>query len=312
MMRKNIAQILKRVRRDTGNTKFSATNGLTNTDLIEFLTEAQNTIQTAIINSGARGAFEAEHRQDIVAGQEVYSMPVDAITECGVTHLEASTTGSEDDFVTLRPIGYHEKLNVKDGTPSKYIYRDVNVLLNPVSNRNVPLGLKMQYKRALPSLDTARGTVASVTLTSSPNTITALTLSTTGLEADELKRGDYITIVDRLGNIKMDKILIDDVDQGTGVVTVNAAFEYEDGQTIAVGDVAVSGFRASTHSQLPDFTERYLVRYCTVMIQNRTSDDDLMNNDAILTRLESDIVEKWSNYNNDVEYIPVLNHWIGE
>jgi hypothetical protein len=120
---------------------------------------------------------------------------------------------------------------------------------------------------------------------------------------------DYITVVSKTGVIKMKSILIDSVDTSTGVVTVDTDFVYEDGETIEVGDYVVHGKYATTHSELPEICERYLLEFGYKRIFYRDSSQDWQIAHQELVQSRVDIIDAIASMTSDVNYIPEIINW---
>jgi hypothetical protein len=118
-----------------------------------------------------------------------------------------------------------------------------------------------------------------------------LDVSTDTVDTTELSKWTRVSFVDAEGNVKMSNIQVDAVSGSTGEVTVNASFSYQDGETIEVGNYIVAGDYATTHIQLDDMVERYLIAYATLQ-QN------------ILLEMESDIVSAYAEISDDITEIP--------
>ena len=97
-----------------------------------------------------------------------------------------------------------------------------------------------------------------------------------------------------------------DLNTSTGEITVDT-FEYEDGETIAVGDYVVSGKYTTTHSELPDIAERYLLMFGQWRVQKRDSSNDSVDANAEAKEMEADIMATYAEQTKDVAEIPILD-----
>jgi hypothetical protein len=197
-----------------------------------------------------------------------------------------------------------ERINGLAGNPAYYIRQGSSVIMQPPPQNGG--FLRMTYQKTIPVLDKKRGTVASATL--GVNTITSLVLdTTTELDATALEEQNFITIVDKNGLVKMRYIPIDGVDSSTGVVTVSSGFVFESGETIEAGDYAVRGKYASTHSQLPDICEKYLLEYCNMRIFVRDSSTDQAELAALMQKIEATLKQAFAEPDNDPDRIPIID-----
>ena len=110
----------------------------------------------------------------------------------------------------------------------------------------------------------------------------------------------------------MREIPISAIDSSTGVVTVDAGFMYESGETIEVGDFAVRGKYSSTYSQLPDICEKYLLEYSNTRILMRDSSTDAEAIAQILAKVQTTLQTAYAEPDSDPDYVAVLDgQWLG-
>jgi len=310
-MSRYVSYLIDDVRQSTENEDFSETIGIKDAEFLRFLNDAQYRIQNLIVQQHPN-IFVKDKTYSVVGSQEAYTLPNDAYMGNKVTNVEYShqSTGL-DYFYNLRPT---VNMNRKSGTnsgfsynrPEHYIRRSNQILLVPVPTSSTGQ-LRLSYVQRLPKLDLRRGSVATVTLDSNNNTITTLTLdvSTDTVDTTELSKWTRVSFVDAEGNVKMSNIQVDAVSGSTGEVTVNASFSYQDGETIEVGNYIVAGDYTTTHIQLDDMVERYLIAYATLKILQRDSNImDLQTQQNILLEMESDIVSAYAEISDDITEIP--------
>jgi len=116
-----------------------------------------------------------------------------------------------------------------------------------------------------------------------------------------------LSIVNEEGVVQMSNIKFTAVSGATGTVTIDSSFTFESGETISVGDYVVAGSYASTHVQLDDLVERYLIAYCTAKIFQRDSNvTDLGVQQQIMAEMENDIVMAYSEISDDIMEIPAI------
>jgi hypothetical protein len=108
------------------------------------------------------------------------------------------------------------------------------------------------------------------------------------------------------GTIKCPKVEYSSV-AANGVVTLVGTHAYLTGETITVGDYVVPGERATTHSELPDNCERYLISYVTWKILKRDSSTGSQEHVQELQMLAQQIVEAYAAAAQDVTRIPIIN-----
>jgi hypothetical protein len=300
--------LISQVRRETENEDPTASTGIQDVEFLQYLNDAQDRLQS-VITATYPVMFVNEKELSVIVDTEKYDIPDNAYMENKLITVEYSPSGISEDYYHLEQTTMKRRDTAVQGFPVAYVRRSGQILLQP---RPQQAGLlRVNYVKTLNRLDKRRGIVSIVTLGS--NSITNLELdassATTVLDTTSLLEQDYITIVNKDGVIKMRNIPISGIDNSTGVVTIDAGFTFDTDETIEVGDFAVSGKDASTHSELPRMCERYLIAYCAWKILKRDSSVDYAEQEQELLSMEQDIVNSFSDVSDDVRYVPQLNHW---
>jgi hypothetical protein len=295
--------LIQASRKATENQEFTATAGIQDDEFLEYLNNGQEEIHS-ILQSTFPGILTAYKTQQATVQQETYTVPRDLYLGTRIDMIEYSASGLDQDYYLLKKGQLKERLNTQAGNPAFYIRRGNEILIQPKPQQ---AGLiRWSYQKAIPRLDVKRGTVLSVTLTGS--TITSLTLDPSILlDASGLMEEGKITIVDKSGAVKMRSIPVSNVDQTTGVVTVEAGFTFQAGESIAVGDFACRGDFASNVSQLPDVCEKYLLEYCNLRIMIRDSQTDSAEVSAVLQKVGETLRLAYSEPDNDPDRIPLID-----
>lgn len=297
-----IELLITQSRRETENEEFTDTTGISDEEFIEFANRAQSRIQTGI-SLLFPDLFLEEKEIDAVINQEDYAIPLDAFLGSRVELVEYSPDGTQSGYYNLDKGSKKERLSGVSSTPSFYIRRSGFILLQPAPQQAGTI--RITYQKSLPKIDKRRAQVSAVTLTS--NSITSLTLDTTQ-EIDDvaLLEENYITVIDKNGVIKMKEIPITAISTSSGAVTVEAGFTFESGETIAVGDYVVRGKEASTHSQLPDVCQPFLIAYMNWKALFRDSSNDSVEQNQELKELMNEILASYGDPDGDVNRVPIL------
>lgn len=311
---KRVDLLIKQIRRATENEEFSDSIGITDDEILQYLNDAQTRLQSKIADSNT-SIFIVDYITDTVKGQEAYDLPENTLLGNMVKSVEHAQSGANDeDFYKLEYVTLYERNTNVDGIPSWYSRRNGQVLLSPLP-QNSTGRIRIQYVRKLAELDKRRGIVSSVTLNTTDRTITELKLDPAGtppIDSDSLGDRDYMTIVDRYGNVKMKNIPFDSIDTATGVVTITSGFTYDEGETIAVGNYCAGGTESTTHSELPDICERYLLAYAQTKLLARDSSVDVAEQLTELTSMERDLMKIFADPEDDVVRVPRLDDpWNG-
>lgn len=300
---RRIDLLITQSRRSTENLDFTEDAGIQDEEILRYFNDGQDELYRTIQNVFP-DMFQSEKIIQCASEQEAYEIPDDCYIGQRIDMVEYSRSGQEKDYYTLKKGDKRERLNGSSGNPSFYIRRGGEILIQP---RPEGTGkLRVLYQKTIPTLDIRRAVVFSATLATS--TITALTLDTTqALDDTSLLEDGFITIVDKNGVVKMRYIPITAIDTATGVVTIDAGFEFESGETIAAGDYVLRGKYSSTHSVLPDPFESYLLEYANTRTLIRDSSADSAELASLLDRISAGIQKTVSEPDGDVSQVTVLD-----
>jgi hypothetical protein len=300
--------LVKEVLRMTENEDAQeADSGITKSEVVQYLNEAQDRIQSIISNADKK-AFAKEGFISIVADQEAYDLPSDIALGARIITIENKIGTGSNDYLLINENTITDRRTAQASFGSVfprfyYIRRADQILLNPIPSSAETNGLRITYEQRLPDLDIRRGKIESRTITATSLTDFTIYLSSSGLEKDDinstdglaiLSSVDYVSIVDRDGATLMDKIPIDKYDSATGKVTVSSGFLFESGQTAPVDAYVVAGKTATTHSQLEDVAERFLINYAVMEILRRDTALELHDRQFLKVKsLEQDIMKSY-------------------
>jgi hypothetical protein len=304
---RRVELLIEQSRRATESQNFSEEAGIQDSEFLEYLNNAQDRIFSRILSTYP-DEFLAEDEQDAIIGTESYSIPSDAFMKTKVKTVEYSQSGQARDYYFLDQSVLRERYHGTSGNPCAYIRRNNKVLLQPAPS--TAGSIRICYTRKINRLDKRRGTVSAVTLDSGTKTITSLTLDTTNLSANDIEDIEalgYICVVDKDGVIQMKDIPVSDIDQDTGLITLDGSFTYVTGETIAVGNYIVMGKNTSTHSELDDSCERYLIAHCDWKVLKRDSSQDSIEQSSELNDILSEIVDSYKDVDDDVDLVPILD-----
>lgn len=297
--------LIAQARLETDNSDYSTTAGLQQQEFIQAACDAQDHLQSAILIQKPEGVFEKATDIRCSSGVEAYPLPFDAYLKSRVVSVHCSPNGIEREFYPIKQVTSRERYFGVRGTPTEYLRQGTNVILQPIPNSS---GTKIRviHKYKIPRLDLRRATVGAVVLGAS--SITSLTLDTSAdLDRAGLVEENYFTVVDKNGAVKMRRIAFTDIDESTGVVTIDPGFAFESGESIAVGDFLVRGPWSTTHSELADECERYLVTFMKLRALHHDSSNDELFEDKLLMDMEADILGAFADADDDVDGIPIIS-----
>lgn len=298
-----VSELITAVREDTENETFTDTVGLSDSVILRNLNRAQRRLQQVITEEHTE-AFHTQQLISLVAGTKSYALNGDAYLNTLVTQVEYSNSGNECDYYDLQTLHPREIANYDAQYPCGYVVRNGNVIVSPVPQ--VSQGtLRVSYARKLDTLDTRRGTVESTTDDGTDYT-TIVVASDTVLDATKLSSVANICIVNYAGVVQHYNIPVSSYSSSTRTLTLRSGAAIADG-AISAGDYVVNGAYATTHSQLPDAAEDYLIQYASWRLLKGESSVEAPAEESELAALERSLVAA---YNSGVNPMyPAVTNW---
>lgn len=288
----------KQIRRSTENERIGTTDGISSEEIYQYLTDGVRFLQRKIMLADAE-AFRRTYEFD-ASGSESYALPHDIFTRNSIVNLAYSASGDSADYYPLERVTEKERLT-EQGAPGRYLVEGAYVLVNRYPATG---SFRLTYDAAVPKVDKRRATVSSQT--TAGGALTALTLS--GYTADDYALDDYLTIVDFYGTVKMRGIPFTAVNSGTGVVSIlGSSYTYPSGSTIANGDYVCLGAYASSHPQIDDSFEDFLLTYAQRRLLKRDSSLDANDIAEELSDMWQDGVALYAR-NLDTRDVPIQSH----
>jgi hypothetical protein len=297
--------LIERIRRYTATQSYTdaaalaSQIGVQTQTMVDLFNEAQHAAH-GIIFASAPDIFIKTETQDITADTESYNMPSDAFLGANIISVEYKYGDGTNDYIKLDKKDSHMR-GPGSGTPNSYIQHHDTILLSPIPATAVTDGLRITYEYRLPELDVRRGKVSAVDDGSNPTSITITDNTSADYMLGANAPAEYITVVDKDGNIQMDEIAVSAYNSSTGVITCSVSAAAS--EAVAVDDYVVIGKRATTHSVLPSFCEAFLVKYVEHSVLELLGHPGANNAAAKLGQLQFQLADVFSNYNTDIMLI---------
>lgn len=288
--------LLKQVQRQTENERVGTNDGISLEEYYRYFNDAQLRLQRQILKVNNK-AFRT-YTTWPADGTEDYDQPFDMFARNQSVTLEY-TSGTDADYVTLKKVTQLERSTIA-GRPTQYILEGTRILVNAYPATGT---FRLTYTRRLPLVDKRRATVASRTLSGS-FALTALALS--GYTDADYLLADHLCVVDFNGVIKARGIPYTGVT--LGVVTIQGStYTLPTGYTtITVGEYVCLGAYTSTHFQVDESAEDFLVAYCSRRILNRDGSPDAAELTADELTMLEDITDIYTD-DADIDQVPVTN-----
>lgn len=306
-MSRLVDYLIDDVRTATENEEFATDFGIGEEEILRYLNDAQHRLHSLVVQQHSQ-VFVTEKESNIVANQAEYTLPQNIYLDNKLSQVEYSYDGSVTEYYPLKRTVLKNRYPGSVGDPEFYVRRSGKILVTPIPE-NSGGKLRFSYIKSVDKLDKRRGLVSTVTLDSATSTITSLVLDVTTFETDTttLNKSSYFTVVDSDGEIKMRNVKFTNIDSGSGTITIDSSFTYGSGESITAGDYIVAGKNATTHSELPDSTERYLIAYASWKILKRDSSVDSAEAIQELASMEQEIVASFADMSDDIDRIPEIN-----
>jgi len=233
---------------------------------------------------------------NLIPGQDEYPLPIDIYAKSSIDNLAVSfLNGLSNTYLPLKKTSRKQQ-----GFTFGYFVREDKMVLTP--RPTSPLRMKMAYVRKLPSPSFRVGKISSFTGTS-----IVLTDYVAGLSA----LNDYVCIVDKDGSI-----LNKSLDSNGNTVYTPISLTSDVAGTLTVdnttgainGAYVVSGKYGSSHIQLPDECEKYLITALERMIQYRQSSTDVKISD-VFSKEEIETIKEVFADNSYDDAKPPVTEW---
>lgn len=291
--------LIKEIRRESDNEDYSSTNGISDTEIVQFLNDAQDRLQS-LISAAHPNVFLTEETLNIVANQESYSVTGNLLLGSRIHSIDYSHSGQIRDYVPLKQKTYKERYYGNVGRPQYYVRRNDKILLQPTPESSSGT-IRVTYESRVKKLDFRRAVVSSTTGTP----LTAITVTSGDASLANLLKGEYLTVVDEYGAQTAVAVPV-----GTGSTTSSIVINSHtlgSGESITANDFILFGDNATSVSELSDICERYLICYSVWKVLRRDNSSEASSWQSELGAMEQDIVDSYAEPDMDVKYIPILD-----
>lgn len=317
---KYVQDIITDARRLSRNEDFSVdstsgavTGGQGNDELLRYINDAQDLLQSKISNAHSSvSPFASSQEITTVADQRAYSVNDRVFYNKEFITIRYSHSGNLSDYG--RPLDkLHPMNDISDAAeyPVGYYRQGGYFYPVPIINR-ANAKFEVKYERSLDDLALRVGTVTARTLSSTQ--LTALTISTATDDANAIANvsDKYLCVSDKDGVVKMRNIPFTSYASGTGVFTLDP-FTFATGETVAVGDFITLGKYTTTHSKLADECESYLSYYCACILLGPKDVTGAYNRLSEILwgkgGMEETIIKMYKQQSQEIDRIPQQDFW---
>ncbi len=270
---KRLEHLIKAVRRNT-----NIDSNKSDFEIISYFNKAQSRIQEIVYEANTEGLhFSKTVMINLVSGVTEYELP----SNC---YMDNSVVSVWRDSTPLNRISLKE-VDIALG----YAIKDTLI----IPSYNLTGTLKVVFTASLPELSKRVGTVESSTVN---------TIKIKESKAEFMDEADYISIVDRDGNIILSNIYVESFSAGSRNINVDV-----DASLASAGHYVVVGKNSTTHPQLPKACETFLLDYVERRIASSESSTDLITQSVFSSEQESALISIFSNNNQDAIHPPVTD-----
>ena len=269
------------------------TNRFSQNDIIDYLNAAQTSLQQLALQANMETPpFETTVLEDIVGETELYDMPSDVFADNSITGVSVSSIN--DSTSIKHPL---DKIDPMERRLSYgYFLLGKQIGLSPRPTRNVTDGMRISYVREVKKLGIRSGTIASYSGTT-------LTLDA-GHESDIGSFHDYFCIVDSEGVQKSSGLPIIAFNNAAHTITTNS------GLTVSAGDYVCLGKNSTTHCEIMNAAENFLIAFVVRLIDAVNSSDDIMVSGSFTTEEANAILGLFQDNTGDCIQPPISDFTI--
>lgn len=297
-----VGDLIAASRRQTDNERFSATEGLSQEELLQYMNDAQDFLQAEISNRYVN-LFDTDYEVSIVANQEAYALPANAYSSGKIAYVEYSETGQVRDYLKVELMSPQKRYSSPCAGIYGYWIRGNSLMLIPPQQAAVGK-LRITYEKDLDNLDLRRGKVESMVYNGS--VLERIVLAEDDiLDETALGNDHWFCFSDRDGLVKDYNV------EGTYDSALNSIAVSLTAPSLAIGDYVTVGKYSATHCPLPRNCERFFIEYCSQAMMDR---DNVKLSPAANARIQtivSSLLETFSSNNHDSRRFGDVDYWMG-
>ena len=287
--------LIRQCRRATDNKDI---NALVDFEIIQYFNDAQRSIQNIIFQAnGSADIFSRTKNLTLTANQTTVPLPVDIYAQNSVY-----------DVFMLASIGGNIIQHIRRVSPKErdtifgYVLQGKNLLLTTNLNNSATNNLAINYEAKLPIFSPILSTVRSIDTLNNTVTVGSDLLEN---YPEFYLEDEKFSFVDSEGVTKVNRLrLIDYTEGSTTLKFVGDLTGGSDFDGVEVGDVLCLGEDSTTHSQLMDSTETYLLAYVNRMMFGRNSDIDVNIQHGFTEQERVDLAELYADNVKDSLHPP--------
>ncbi len=267
---RRVEEIIDMARKLSQNTSYSQSNGVPQDVFVQYLNNAQDALTMEVTNLKTK-YFKKQTIVDVVPNQEVYPYPDD----CLIQHLDTiqwTDSPSGTYWQSLYKTTTKEKITLRPGYPFAYIPFEDGIYFNPPIQRGK---LYITYVREPKRLQKRSGKVQTFSVISGKLLNLTVDINEQSFDLSELKKNEFLCLVDKLGNVKISNIpytCVNDLGQLQMNFTLGTVQP-------ALGDYVICGQDVINKPEWPDLCEGYLIKH--MVYEAKYSDSSAWSDAAV-------------------------------
>lgn len=264
---------IAQAREETGETDYSATNGVPQSVPIQALTEGVIHCQNSLYSADPK-IFDIITYFDAVIGQVEYDLPENAYMGASIGSVEFSSSGADTDYyrLALSDYGYRDG---GSGDPARFVpYGEGKIIIDPPCSQTGGK-FRVVHGAHLDTPDLRRGKILSVTKDVPMTSYTTVVLDPLDSTLDETTIGqnEYFCSNDKNGNVEYYNVPYTSYDTVTKTLTLGSGVLVSAG-TLTVGSYLSIGKFSTTHIKLDKICEPVLLAMMRRRFYMEKSSDD--------------------------------------
>lgn len=280
--------LVREMTRQTTSDENNPLEAVTRESILQFLTEADRNIHSRfLITRPTSHLFSAQSEITLVAGQNEYDLPSDAVNLGDVKLVEYRDSSAREYYPLIRvTLSKQREYRTTCGLQA-YTLLGRKIIVIPTPGTGT---LRVTYPVAPYTLDVRRGKISVTPQNDGTNYQTIVLEDDEHLSDTMFSSCSHISIVDFLGNIVRTGLVYTDYNSATRTITL-VPTPISAG-AIAAEQFVVLGERASSHSQLPIIAEAHRLRYAAYNVGRIAASSDVAFTLNDIQKLEAQTIEQ--------------------
>lgn len=305
-----IGTIITACRNDTGETDFSADNGVPNSIAIEAAKEGVQHCQNVLMTLAPK-TFEILTELAGVSGQAEYQLPENTYIGSSIAFVRYSKDGDNKNYYSLALKDYAYFAGGNDTEPQRFTnFGERSILIDPVLSSSVGK-FQVSHGAYLDAPALRSGKISARTVNGAGTAYTDITLDSADSTLDDsaIAADEFLCVNDVNGVVKFQNIQYT-YNSSTKVLTIVGSALLTAG-TVAVGDYITIGKYTTTHPKLSLIAEPVVKSYIRRRFYlGKSSEDVQAENDNIRVFTE-EMVNAFSKQVRSQKKVPYTGRYEG-